>query len=148
MVMTRDLVLYVGPLGLDVKSVRRLGSLTVYVSLGAPLEFRITDGEWQKDDCVVVPPYEPHQIITPDRYQATLLIEPETVAWHELPLFGSGAVTSASRARLTCRVRAAYAEFQRPQADGTLHRELSDPCSTPPYHGARSIGAFRPSWTE
>ena len=77
MVMTPERVLYVGLLGQP--TVRTLGAVTIYFSLGSPFFLRTDDGRWNQHEYAMLLPYVSHQVTTTDKLIGVILIEPETI---------------------------------------------------------------------
>ena len=121
-----DRVFYAGLLGSP--SVRTLGSLTLYVSLGGPIRISVDGAQWQTTDLAVVPPYVPHRIACDARLICCLLIEPETVDLERLPASikgGSGAVDAPAFVE---RVQAAHARLRRAGREVDLQALSFDQC--------------------
>lgn len=78
LLVTPARIAYVGLLGMA--GTRLLGATNIYTSLESPFELW-RPGKPPTVTCVaIVPAYEPHRIVTPDRNIAEVLIESESVA--------------------------------------------------------------------
>lgn len=111
MLINPDRVVYAGLLG--VTSTRKLGALTVYVSLGKPLRICVEGGAWRSDELAVVPPYTPHRILTDDRVIGVLMIEPESIHAGSLPRFLQTGPTQNDRVGVLERIRESFFRLMR-----------------------------------
>lgn len=97
MLITPDRICYAGLLGRPLT--REFGALTIYVSLGSPINLKVRNGTWKSVEMCVVPPDTPHQIAAVDRTIGVYMIEPESVDLARLPpdfpLEGQGPVDSS-----------------------------------------------------
>jgi len=85
MFVTPDRAIYLGLLGAP--SVRNLGGLTIYVSLGQPFRLCLDGTTWTESMLAVIAPYCPHQIVSRDRSIGAFNIEAETIDMQGLPCF-------------------------------------------------------------
>lgn len=83
-----DRVFYCGDLGHNAP--HRSGALNLYVSLEGPLRYRLAGGEWQQAECLVVQPWQTHQVVCDTRRACDLMIEPDSVDPDGLPDFARG----------------------------------------------------------
>jgi len=83
--ITPGRVFYSGLLGRP--SVRKIGGISVYIALQAPIRVSIDGDDWLQSDLLVVPPYVPHRIASEARFITDLIVEPETVDQASLPDF-------------------------------------------------------------
>lgn len=111
MLINPDRVVYAGLLG--VTSTRKLGALTLYVSLGKPLRICVEGGAWRSDELAVVPPYTPHRILTDDRVIGVLMIEPESIHAGSLPRFLQTGPTQDDRVGVLARIRESFFRLMR-----------------------------------
>jgi AraC-like DNA-binding protein len=101
----RDRVFYCGDLGHP--AMHRSGAINLYVSLGAPLRYRLADGDWQQAHNVLVQPWQVHQIVCDERLACDLMIEPDSVDRAGLPGFVRGASGAFDAPDFVERMRAA-----------------------------------------
>lgn len=114
MLITPDRICYAGLLGRPMT--REFGAMTVYVSLGSPLEVMIGDGGRQTTGICVVPPDTPHRIATADRRIGVYMIESESVDMARLPAALASGGGDALLA-LQPRLRDAFIAL----SEGTVH---------------------------
>lgn len=118
MFLDRNRVLYFGLLGQP--SIRELGAIVVYCSLGNPFQLQLGSQQCKKVLFAALPPYTPHKISSPDRLVGLLLIEPESVDPERLDFLrpddgGSQALNAVGQ-----RIFALYSTI----ANGWLKREF------------------------
>ena len=119
--MDSDRALYLGRLGNP--SWREMGSYTLYVSLDRPFSLRQAGGEWAEQEMAVVRPYVSHQVASPDRSIAVVLIEPESLDSTQLPCRLDGARRFNGVLTLAGRVRALRDEFKAGASSKVLFSE-------------------------
>lgn len=107
MVMNPERVAYAGLLGSP--SVREMGTLTIYASLGNPLSISREDGKWESVDFAVVPPYVRHRVATNDRIIGVLMVEPETVTLDEVSRLLQGDQEGAGN--MSARIRDTFSKL-------------------------------------
>lgn len=100
-----DRVFYCGDLGHP--AMHRSGAINLYVSLGAPLRYRLVDGDWQQAHNVLVQPWQAHQIVCDERLACDLMIEPDSVDRAGLPGFVRGASGAFDAPDFVARMHAA-----------------------------------------
>ncbi|HJV88180.1 MAG TPA: AraC family transcriptional regulator [Noviherbaspirillum sp.] len=124
MLITVDRVAYVGLLGRP--RTREFGALAVYVSLGAPFQIKLEDGEWESAEMYVVAPETPHRIMTSDRLIGVMLIEAETVDIDQLPSWLQPTHHADQCAPALDAVRHAFTSIRYKQADLAKVKENVD----------------------
>lgn len=77
MVISDDRALYCGLLG-D-RSPMQYGAFAFFVSFDRPFSIRVDGGAWEEKTIALVPPYVSHEVKSPDRLIAILLIDSESV---------------------------------------------------------------------
>ena len=100
-----DRVFYCGDLGQP--AMRRSGAFNLYVSLVAPIRYRLEGQPWREAECLVMPPHTAHPIACDSRMACDLMLEPESVDPLRLPDFVRGAVGAVEAAPFIERMRAA-----------------------------------------
>lgn len=100
-----DRVFYCGDLGQP--AMRRSGAFNLYVSLVAPIRYRLEGQPWREAECLVMPPHTAHQIVCDSRMACDLMLEPESVDLAQLPDFLRGPGGAVDAAPFVQRMRAA-----------------------------------------
>lgn len=124
MMITVDRVAYVGLLGKP--RTREFGSLTLYVSLGAPFQIKIGNGDWQSAEMYVVAPETSHRITTSDRLIGVMMIEAETVDIDRLPEWLQPTTHVNQCAPALNAVRSSFLAVRNGQADLAKVRQHVD----------------------
>jgi len=122
MLINPDRVVYASLLGAP--STRKLGSLTVYASLGTPFRISVAGSAWRTEEMAVVPPHTPHRIVCDDRVIGVLMIEPESIDAGHLPPFLRAARAEAGRAGVPGRIRESFFSLMR--GDMRVSRATAD----------------------
>lgn len=106
MLITRERLAYIGLLGRP--QTREFGSLTIYISLGAPFQVQVEGRDWESAEMYVIAPDTPHRITTSDRLIGVLLIEPETVRFDGVPHWLQPSINAAQCLPALAQVRGAF----------------------------------------
>ncbi len=107
MLIAPDRVLYAGLLG--TLSVRRLGSLTVYISPQRPFNIRVGENPARMAYLAIIAPNTPHAIEYPDRIIWEILVEPESTSTETVLQQLEPLITTPTANYL--RIRAAFADW-------------------------------------
>lgn len=111
MLIDSDRVFYAGLIGTP--SARTLGSLTVYLSLAAPIRVRVAGGDWQTGDLAVVPPFQSHELACASRLIGCIMLEPEFLDREVLDNFLCSADGAKVHSEIASRARDVYAHLRR-----------------------------------